>query len=202
MLTSSRFITSGPVLRDRRRLASAGRHFTLRTHVADMESARRPGSRPEMTHPFRYYLRVRYIECDAQKVVFNSRYGEYVDVAINEFLRAIGVLDDFVAGHLDFQLVKQTVEWKAPARFDQVLELSVAATRLGNTSFTIRTDFRIAGGDSRVIVTVETVYVLVDAATLTKLPLPESLRAALDAGAAGIVTDHAGYLPHGAALGS
>src|SRR5215471_11055882 len=47
--------------------------------------------------PFRYYLRVRYIECDAQKVVFNSRYGEYVDVGINEFLRAIGVLSDFVA---------------------------------------------------------------------------------------------------------
>ena len=33
-----------------------------------------------MALPFRYYLRVRYIECDAQKVVFNSRYSEYVDV--------------------------------------------------------------------------------------------------------------------------
>ena len=82
---------------------------------------------------FRYYLRVRYIECDAQKVVFNSRYGEYVDVSINEFLRAIGVLPDFLEGNLDFQLVKQTIEWKAPARFDQVLELSIAATTLGTT---------------------------------------------------------------------
>ena len=100
-----------------------------------------------MNQPFRYYLRVRYIECDAQKVVFNSRYGEYVDVSINEFLRAIGVLKQFVEGDLDFQLVKQTIEWKAPARFDQVLELSIAATRLGNTSFTVGTEFRIAGGD-------------------------------------------------------
>jgi len=32
--------------------------------------------------PFRYYLRVRYVECDAQKVVFNSRYAEYVDVSV------------------------------------------------------------------------------------------------------------------------
>jgi acyl-CoA thioester hydrolase len=54
-----------------------------------------------MTPPFRYYLRVRSIECDAQKVLVNSRYGEYVDVAINEFLRAIGVLSEFVAAHLD-----------------------------------------------------------------------------------------------------
>ena len=142
--------------------------------------------------PFRYYLRVRYIECDAQKVVFNSRYSEYVDVGINEFLRAAGVLGDFITGPLDFQLVKQTVEWKAPARFDQVLELRIAATRLGTTSFTIGTEFRVAG-EERVMVTVETIYVLVDGKTLTKLPLPGAIRVALQEGAAGRVTDHAGY---------
>ncbi len=150
------------------------------------------GSAPPTLTPFRYYLRVRYIECDAQKVVFNSRYGEYVDVSINEFLRAIGVLPEFLEGRLDFQLVKQTMEWKAPARFDQVLELSIAPIRLGTTSFTIGTTFRIAGGD-RVIVTAETVYVLVDAASLTKRALPDSLRDALQAGAAGQVTDHAAF---------
>ena len=155
-----------------------------------------------MSGAFRYYLRVRYIECDAQKVVFNSRYGEYVDVSITEFLRAAGVLDEFLEGALDFQLVKQTIEWKAPARYDQVLELSIAPIRLGHTSFTVGTEFRIAGGDGRVIVTVETVYVLVDGRTLSKLPLPDHLRAALEAGAAGRATDHAAYLPHGAAVSS
>ena len=161
-----------------------------------MRSGRRspPGSaaanRPV---PFRYYLRVRYIECDAQKVVFNSRYSEYVDVSVNEFLRAIGVLPEFLEGRLDFQLVKQTVEWQAPARFDQVLELAIAAARLGTTSFTIATTFRIAGHE-RVIATAETVYVLVDAATLTKLALPDQLRAALEQGAADRVADHAAFL--------
>jgi acyl-CoA thioester hydrolase len=145
--------------------------------------------------PFRYYLRVRYVECDAQKVVFNSRYAEYVDVSITEFLRAAGILDDFVHGDLDFQLVKQTVEWKGPARYDHVLELSVIPNHLGNTSFTVATEVRIADppGDDRVIVAVETVYVLVDAKTLTKLPLPDRIRAALQTGAAGLETDHAGY---------
>jgi len=38
------------------------------------------------------------------------------------------------------------------------------------------------------------VYVLVDGRTLTKLPLPGELRTALEEGAAGRVTDHAGYL--------
>jgi acyl-CoA thioester hydrolase len=155
--------------------------------------------------PFRFYLRVRYGECDAQKVVFNSRYSDYVDVSINEFFRASGILAEFVRSHLDFQLVKQTIEWKAPARFDQVLELSIMATRLGNTSFTLATEFRIAdpGNDinavnavdhQRVIAAAETVYVLVDAATLTKRPIPDPIRTALQDGARDQVTDHAGHL--------
>ena len=142
--------------------------------------------------PFRYYLRVRYVECDAQKVVFNSRYAEYVDVAMNEYLRAIGILDQFFTGHLDFQLVKQTVEWKGPARYDQVLELSMRTTRLGTTSFTVSVEVRIAG-DDRIIVTVETVYVLMDASTLTKRPIPDAIRRALTAGAPDATIDHAAY---------
>ena len=141
--------------------------------------------------PFTYYLRVRSGECDAQKVVFNSRYAEYVDIALNEFLRAAGVLPQFVTGALDFQLVKQTVEWKAPARFDQVLAIAVAAKHLGTTSFTLLAEFRIAGQEP-VIASAETIYVLVDAKTLTKSPLPDDLRKAFAEGARGRSTDHAG----------
>jgi acyl-CoA thioester hydrolase len=146
----------------------------------------------ERDKAFRYYVRVRYIECDAQKVVFNSRYSEYADVGMTEFLRACGVQEEFAEGPLDFQLVKQTIEWKAPARFDQVLELSIATVALGNTSFTVATDFRIAG-DDRIIVSIETIYVLVDAKTLTKRTLPDHIRRALAHGTLGRETDHAGY---------
>jgi acyl-CoA thioester hydrolase len=112
-----------------------------------------------MAHPFRYYLRVRYAECDMQKVVFNGHYAFYLDLAITEFFKAIGYGDSLLSGEMDFQLVKQTIEWKAPARFNQVLELSVSTARLGNTSFTVGVEMRVAGED-RVIVTAETVYVL------------------------------------------
>src|SRR6516225_7155313 len=105
-----------------------------------------------MTDRFRYYLRVRYGECDAQKVVFNARYGDYVDLAATEYLRALGFGEALIDGTLDYQLVKQTIEWKLSARFDQVLELSVYAKHLGNTSFTLVTDFRIAGNESIIAV--------------------------------------------------
>ena len=146
-----------------------------------------------MSDPFRYYLRVRYGECDAQKVVFNSRYSEYVDIATSEFLRALGFNQAFVSGELDFMLVKQTVEWKAGARYDQVLELRMYAKHLGNTSFTLATEFRVAG-EEQTIVTAETVYVLVDGQSLRKIALPAGLRVALERGAESAVTDHAGYL--------
>ena len=146
-----------------------------------------------MADPFRYYLRVRYGECDAQKVVFNARYAEYVDIATTELIRALGFGEVFMNGPLDFQLVKQTIEWKAAAHYDDVIELSVYSSRLGNTSFTLTTEFRVAGQD-RVIVTAETIYVLVEAGSLSKTPLTGDLRTAFERGAPGVVVDHAGYL--------
>ena len=140
---------------------------------------------------FTYFLRVRYGECDAQKVVFNARYGDYVDVAVNEFFRALGFGEALINGDLDFQLVKQTLEWTAPARFDQVLGVSVTAQHVGTTSFTLKAEFRIAGAD-RVTATAETIYVLVEAGTLKKTPIPDALRSAFAHGARGQVTDHAG----------
>lgn len=146
-----------------------------------------------MADRFRFYLRVRYSECDAQSVVFNARYGDYVGVATTEFLRAMGPDANLINGDHEYQLVKQTLEWKFPARYDQVLELRVSVRHVGNTSFTIGTEFRVAG-EERVITSVETVCVLVDAASLTKVSLPSALRAALEHGAPGVVIDHGGFL--------
>jgi acyl-CoA thioester hydrolase len=144
-----------------------------------------------MTDPFRYYLRVRYGECDAQRVVFNSRWADYVDIGSVEFFHALGFGEALASGTFDYQLVKLTLEWKAPARFDQVIELSICTTHLGNTSFTVVTDFRIAGRE-QVICKAETIYVNVDSKTLTKLPLSSEIRTALESSAPGKIVDHAG----------
>lgn len=142
--------------------------------------------------PFRYFLRVRYGECDPQRVVFNARYGDYVDLAVAEYFRALGFEKEIQTGELDYQLVKQTIEWRAPARYDQVLEISVSTKHLGVTSFALLTEFRLAG-EERIIVTSETVYVHVDTHTLTKAPLPTHVREALTRGAPGATVDHAAW---------
>ena len=140
--------------------------------------------------PFRYFFRVRYAECDAQKVVFNANYGLYADVALVEFLRALGLRDQLIHGPYDCQLVKQTTEWKSPARYDDVLEASVETPHLGNTAFTVACTLRRAG-ESAVLARTETVYVLMDAATLSKTAIPEALRGCLQQGACGMFISHA-----------
>ena len=143
--------------------------------------------------PFRYLLRVRYGECDAQKVVFNARYGDYIDLACSEFLRAALPSPRHVFdGTFEIQTVRQVLEWKAPARFDEVLEISVWANRIGTTSFTVCFELRRVG-DGALLLTSETVYVHVDPKSFTKREIEPRMRAALEAGARGKTTDHAGY---------
>lgn len=139
---------------------------------------------------FRYYLRVRYGECDAQKVVFNARYGDYTDLAVTEYLRALGFGEALVDGSFDYQLVKQTTEWKAPARFDDVLEVRVHGVAVGNSSFTIACDFH-RPGDGAMLARSETVYVMIDAHG--KTPVPAAIRTAILEGIDASI-DHAGWL--------
>ena len=147
-----------------------------------------------MTKPFRYYVRVRYQECDAQHVVFNARYGDYIDLACFEFLRAaLPRPTDAFDGTFESQTVRQVIEWKAPARFDDVLEVSVWTSRIGATSFTLSFELRRAG-ETDPLVTSETTYVHVDHKTFTKRTIEPAMRAALEAGARGKIVDHAGHL--------
>lgn len=129
---------------------------------------------------FRLKLRVRYSECDAQGIVYNARWGDYIDLACGEYTRAI-----FDASY-DWRLVKQTIEWKAPARFDDVLAIGVSTLRVGTTSFTL--GFHIARA-YQLLASAETTYVFVDNAANHKLPIPPAARLALERGAPEIVVD-------------
>lgn len=144
-----------------------------------------------MPEPFRFLFRVRYAECDPQKIVFNARWAEYVDIAATEYTRELfGSVDPDVTG-IDWRLVRQLVEWRAPARFDDVLVADVRTVKIGTTSFTLAMQFRRRGEDA-VLVTAEIVYVVVEPHSGTKLPVPDRHRAALEAGAPGKVANHAG----------
>ncbi len=165
-----------------------GRHTPI--HPSLVAASPRASMRP-VPDPFRFLFRVRYGECDAQKIVFNARWSEYVDLAATEYTRQLfGSVDPDAAG-LDWRLVRQLIEWRAPARFDDVLVAEVTTVRVGTTSFTFATRFGRPGDDDA-LVTAETVYVAVAAHTGVKQAVPDHHRAALLGGAPDAVIDHAG----------
>lgn len=147
-----------------------------------------------MNNPFSYLLRVRYLECDAQKVVFNGRYADYVDIAVSEYMRVLwGDYDEILSKGLDFQVVSLTINWKGPARFDDILAVSVQNARIGNTSFTLQVEFHNYKSQKH-IASAEITYVMVSATEYKKVPLTDEMREKLEKGAPGVIIDHAGAM--------
>lgn len=123
---------------------------------------------------------MRYSECDAQNVVFNARYADFADLASTEFLRAaIGGYQALVDRGYENQIVKLLIEWKAPARFDDVIDLLVSVERVGNTSFTLRTRFKNAE-TGNVLAEAEAVYVFLNASSFSPESIPQDIREKLE----------------------
>jgi len=141
---------------------------------------------------FRYLLRVRYGECDAQQVVFNSRYADYIDVAATEFTRALwGDYNSLLEQGIDNQVVNLNISWRAAARFDDVLVLTITTQAVGNTSYTLAVQFENLD-TGQLLAEASITYVVVEAKTLQKMPVPGPMRSALNQGAAGVIVNHAG----------
>ena len=127
-----------------------------------------------MGEPFRHQLRVRWGECDPQGVVFNAHYLAYLDMNINELVRAaLGSYQAMIDRGVDLVVAEAQLRFRAPARFDDELTLEIAVTNLGNTS--IRTAHRIRR-DGDVVAEGTLRHVMVDPRTLKKKEIPDWLR--------------------------
>jgi acyl-CoA thioester hydrolase len=128
--------------------------------------------------PFVHRLRVRFHECDPQGVVFNAHYFAYFDVALTEMWRAaFGSYGNVVEAGTDVVVVEAAATFRAPARFDDEIEVELAIARLGTTSMTTQT---IVRRDGRLLVEGRIVHVFVDPATMAKQAIPQRIRAGLE----------------------
>src|SRR3954451_10188422 len=84
-------------------------------------------------------VRVRYGECDMQKVVFNAHYMAYCDDAVDTWFRSVFAPDGtgFEALGFDFMLKKCVVTWEAPLVFGETGDLACSVSRWGNASFDV-----------------------------------------------------------------
>lgn len=134
--------------------------------------------RYRLVHP----LRVRWAEADMQGVVFNANYLAWFDIGVTEYFRAIADGDKaWLERHFArVYVVKSTLDYRAPARFDDEIELCARTTRLGRSSLEIAFAVR---RDSLVLVEGSNVYVYTDDGR--SAPLPEDFRRRIEAYEAG-----------------
>ena len=136
----------------------------------------RSDAAPDTGFRFRHPLRVRWAEADMQGVVFNGHYLTYFDVGMTEYLRAVceGDLARMKSVFDSIYVVKSTIEYRAPAHFDEELEVSVRTARIGRTSLVF--EFELSRSRTP-LVTGENVYVHAPGGGSS--PVPQSLRDAI-----------------------
>ena len=126
-------------------------------------------------------VRVRWMECDAQGIVFNGAYMGYLEIAQAEYFRHLGFSIYKVAqrGYFDSAVVKASLEFKAPARVDDVLELHARVSAIGSTSMTLDVEIYPQGSD-RLLTSIQGVYVGFYPELGTTRPVPQEIRALVD----------------------
>jgi acyl-CoA thioester hydrolase len=136
---------------------------------------------PKSDFKFRTEFRVRWMECDAQGIVFNGAYLGYLEVAQAEYFRNLGFSIYRIAqrGYFDSAVVKTTLEFKAPARVDDVLELHTRVARIGNTSLVLEMEIYRQDSDQP-LSSIEAIYVGFHADTLQTRPVPDAIRTLVD----------------------
>ncbi len=146
-------------------------------------------SDPRSRASFRFTdrLRVRWAEVDAQKIVFNGHYLTYVDTAMGAYWRALALPYEASIAALggDLFLRKAALDYDAPARYDDVLEVGMRFEGAGSSSLRFATAVYRADEPKAPLVRGELVYVWTDAATRRPQPVPEALLATLRAFEAG-----------------
>jgi acyl-CoA thioester hydrolase len=131
---------------------------------------------------FFFPLRVRYAETDQQGIVFNAHYLTYFDVAITEYMRALNYdyrLQPERTG-TDFHVIKSLVEYKAPIRFDEEIDIGVRTGRIGRTSLSFELGIFDKDGE-RLLAFGEIVWVNADQTARKAAPIPRELEALIRA---------------------
>ena len=129
-------------------------------------------------------VRVRWQECDAQGIAFNGSYLGWLEIAQAEYFRNLGfsIYHVAAAGYFDSAVAKVTIEYKAPVRVDEMLDLRARVARIGNTSLMLEVAIFAEGGapDDSPLTTIEAIYVGFHADTGATRRVPDAIRELVD----------------------
>ncbi len=128
-------------------------------------------------YAFSVKTRVAFSDTDAQGVVYYGRYNPYFDLARGEYLRSLGLLHRDGVG--EFVMRANHVDYVAPARFDDEIEIHVRVSRFGRTSMTFElAAFNVL--DGTLLVTAHQTLVFIDPTIRRPIEIPSEYREQFD----------------------
>ncbi len=127
-----------------------------------------------MNKPFFWPVRVYYEDTDAGGVVFYANYLKYFERARTELLRAMGYEQDelMVSEGIIFAVRSLTVDYKKPARFNQLLAVSADIKQSKKASIEF---VQHITRDNEILVLGEVRIACLDVNTLKPKAIPENL---------------------------
>jgi acyl-CoA thioester hydrolase len=120
-------------------------------------------------------IRVRYAEVDCMGALHHSRYWVYFEMGRTELLRSAGVrYADLEREGVYFVVARCSARFHAPARYDDVLELTTEVAKVGQAR--IDHAYRLCRkSDGLLLATAETTLARVDADGRLQ-PIPDAVR--------------------------
>mgnify|MGYP000016309797 CR=1 FL=1 len=89
-------------------------------------------------YPFQHEIRVRFAETDAMGIVHHAAYLPYLEEARVEWLRVLGHPYDVLrAEGTDFAVVEVQARYRAPARFDDIVQVHLGLGTRARSTFRI-----------------------------------------------------------------
>ena len=132
---------------------------------------------PKSDFRFHTEFRIRWMECDAQGIVFNGAYLGYLELSTAEYWRnlGIGIYHLPRSGYFDLAVVKTTIEFRSPALVDEIVWACVRVSRIGNSSMDMQMELYRPEPET-LLTTIEAVYVGYDADSRTSRRVPDDFR--------------------------
>jgi len=139
----------------------------------------RESFRPRAAYPHVHPITTRWSDNDVYGHVNNVVYYSWFDTAVNAYLIERQALD-IHAGDVIGLVVETGCRYARPLAFPQAVEAGIRVARLGTSS--VRYEIGLfAAGDTEAAAEGFFVHVYVDRATRRPTPLPDKLRAVLEA---------------------
>lgn len=125
---------------------------------------------------FAWPVRVYWEDTDAGGIVYHANYLRFFERARSEWLRALGFGQEKLRSEAGIVFVVHRMEigFNAPARLDDELMATVAATEPRSASFHVIQEL-LRGGDAKPLVTARVRIACLDARELRPRPIPGML---------------------------